>query len=101
MVLQLAASPGDPMAMQQKKFMPISVNLSFRDWSSLEDSLKSMAWDIKVWHLLFEIVRIWSTLIILGGSLVFAEKNSKCPEETPVHGDKRLKEHLSFKGPDA
>lgn len=60
-----------------------------------------MAWDIKVWHLLFEIVRIWSILIIVGGSLVLAERNSKCPEETPVHGDKRLKEHLSFKYPDA
>lgn len=59
-----------------------------------------MVWDIKVWHLLFETARIWSILIIVGGSLL-SEKKPKCPEETPVHGDKRLKEHLSFKYLDA
>lgn len=60
-----------------------------------------MVWDIKVWHLLFETARIWSILIIVGSFLVLAEKKSKCPEETPVHSDKRLKEHLSFKYLDA
>lgn len=59
-----------------------------------------MALDIKVQNRLFEILRGCSLLITAGSSLVLTE-NSNCPEETLVHGDKRLKQHLSLKGQDA
>ena len=55
-----------------------------------------MAQDIKFQNL-FETVRPWTFLIIVGNSLVFSEKNLKCLEKTGVQSEIRLKEHFHLK----
>ena len=55
-----------------------------------------MAQDIKFQNL-FETVRTWTFLIIVGNSLVFSEKNLKCLEKTGVQSEIRLKEYFHLK----